>query len=215
MKRLTGILVLVIMGVVGAVAGAMTAPPAQALYGYGLYVNPGASRDALTCGFHGTCDTENNNVTSGNALDWGSYSTNNVYWRSWATADSGSGTMAYAFPYDSTTATCYGAAANVYGLGWAWRGVVVYLHTTSTSTSGIYINGSWGGAYTSAGPIGTTRGSEKTDECPWDNPHLHQYSTADGGWYSNTNVYPVAPNTGQGWTLSDFANWQNRVSWVE
>ncbi len=35
--------------------GALTSPPARAVTSYGLYVNPGGSSNALTCGWNCTC----------------------------------------------------------------------------------------------------------------------------------------------------------------
>jgi hypothetical protein len=197
---------------VSAVFGALTATPARAVVNYGLYVNPGGSSNALTCGWHSTCVWP---YSWGNALDWGNDPDTYkfVYWRSWGTSDSGSGTMAYAYPYNASSDICHGAGANVYDLGWTWRGSVVWLHTSlSGSAPTVYINGSWSGAFTSSGPMGTTVPTEKDVSCPWDGPHLHQYSTASG-WYANTGVYPSAPTTGSGYSLADFGNWQNRTSW--
>lgn len=197
---------------VSAVFGALTATPARAVVNYGLYVNPGGSSNALTCGWHSTCVWP---YSWGNALDWGNDPDTYkfVYWRSWGTSDSGSGTMAYAYPYNASSDICHGAGANVYDLGWTWRGSVVWLHTSlSGSAPTVYINGSWSGAFTSSGPMGTTVPTEKDVSCPWDGPHLHQYSTASG-WYANTGVHPSAPTTGSGYSLADFGNWQNRTSW--
>ena len=64
--------------------------------------------------------------------------------------------MAYGFPRNADTATCYGAAVDVYSLGWAFRGTAVYLHTASTRTASFNINGSWIGNYTSGGQVGTS-----------------------------------------------------------
>ena len=174
-------------------------------------MNPGGSSNALSCGWHATCK---GTYPWGNALDWGNYGTQPVYWRSWATSDAGSDTMAYGFPRNADTATCYGAAVDVYSLGWAFRGTAVYLHTASTTTASFNINGSWIGSYTSGGQVGTTVSTEKTGDCPWTAGHLHQYSTALG-WYANTGVYPSAPTGGTGYSLTDQANWQNRTSWSE
>ena len=188
--------------------GALTAPSVHALTGFGLWVNPGGSTNALTCGWHSTCLDP---WPAGNALDWGNTGTQPVYWRSWATSDAGSGTMAYGYPRDASSSTCYGAAVDVYSLGWAFRGTAVYLHTASTTTASFNINGSWIGSYTSGGQVGTTVSTEKTGDCPWTAAHLHQYSTALG-WYANSGVYPSAPTGGTGYSLTDQANWQNRTS---
>jgi hypothetical protein len=203
---------LAVLALTAGALGTLTASPARAVSQYGLYVNPGASTNYLTCGWHSTCQTP---YPAGNALDWGNdpYINRQVYWRSWGTADSGSGTMAYAYPYDAGSSICYGAGANIYDVGWTWRGAVVWLHTSlSGSAPTVYINGSWSGAYTNSGPMGSTVASEKHVSCPWDGPHLHQYSTASG-WYANTGVYPSAPTTGTGYDLTSFGNWQNRTTW--
>lgn len=151
--------------------GALTAPSARATTNWGLWVNPGASSNYLTCGWHSTCFSP---FTWGNALDWNNdpYTHKNVYWRSWATADTGSGTMAYAYPYDAT-GTCYGAGAKGYDLGWTERGRVVWLHTQlGAGAPTAYVQGSWIGSFTSAGPMGTTVETDKSG-CPFDGPHLH------------------------------------------
>lgn len=200
------------VALVAAVVGALTSFPVRAVTSYGLYVNPGASSNALTCGWHSTCVWP---YSWGNALDWGNDPDINkyVYWRSWGTSDSGSGTIGYAYPYDASSTICYGAGSYVYDLNWFWRGSVVWLHTIlSGSAPTVYLNASWSGAYTSAGPMGTTVRNEKDASCPWYGPHLHQYSTASG-WYANTNIYPSAPGTGTGYDLTSFANWQNRTAW--
>lgn len=202
---------LVAVAALSSFAGAMTAPSAKATNNYGLWINPGGSSNALTCGWHSTCLSP---YPWGNALDWGNTTNQAVYWRSWATADTGSGTVGYAFPYNATSEDCYGAGAHVYDLGWTHRGSVVWLHTAlSGSAPTVYIDGSWSGAYTSSGSMGTTVGEELEPTCPWTDPHLHQYSTASG-WFANTNVYPGAPSTGTGYALGNIANWQNRTSWV-
>ncbi|GIW19062.1 MAG: hypothetical protein KatS3mg064_2219 [Tepidiforma sp.] len=137
-----------------------------------------------------------------------------MYWRSWGVADSGSGTMAYASPYDASSQRCYGAGAHVFDLAWQWKGSVAWLHTLlSPSAPTISIDGSWAGAFTSGGPMGTTVASEKSIDCRWTAPHLHQYSTA-AGWFANTEVYPPAPSGGTGYNLSAFGNWQNRTTWT-
>jgi hypothetical protein len=122
--------------------------------------------------------------------------------------------MAYGFPRNADSAVCYGAAVDVYSLGWASRGTAAYLHTTSTTTTSFQIGGSCSGSYTFGGQVGTTVASEKSNDCPWDNPHLHQYSTASG-WYANTGLYPNAPSTGTGYGLADQGSWQNRTYWSE
>jgi len=201
---------LAVIAFASAAFGALTSNSARATLSYGLYVNPGASSNALTCGWHQTCQPP---YTWGNALDWGNDPNTYkfVYWRSWGTADSGSGTIAFAVPYNAT-GSCKGAGAHVYDLNWFWRGSVVWLHTDlSASAPTVYINASWIGAYTSAGPMGTTASTELRG-CPWDGPHLHQYSTASG-WYANTGVYPIAPGTGTGYNLTAFGSWQNRTGW--
>ncbi len=211
MRNVAIALVAVVVLGVSVVLGFASASPARATYGYGLYINPGAYRNAMTCGWHGECgDTP----TAGNALDWGNLGNDGVYWRSWATADSGSGTIGYAYPQNSSSPACYITGANVYSLAWVWRGTVAYTHSSVSSTSGIYINGSWTGAFTASGPIATTVSSEKSADCPWSSAHLHQYSTSSG-WYANTAVYPGYVNAGTGYDLNSFGNWQNRTSWSE
>lgn len=61
--------------------GALTSSPARAVTSYGLYVNPGGSSNALTCGWHSTCVWP---YSWGNALDWGNdpYTNKYAYWRS-------------------------------------------------------------------------------------------------------------------------------------
>lgn len=199
---------------VGVASGILTAPPAHATSTHDVYVNPGASTNALTCGWHDACESPYN---WGNALDWGNdpYTYYNVYWRSWGIVASGSGTMAYGYPYDASSTICYGAGVSLYDTSWGFHGSVVYLHTgLSGSAPTIYVQGNWSGAFTSDGPMGTTVASEKDSTCPWKGAHLHQYSTASG-WWANTNVYPNAVNPQTGYDLSSIGNWQNRTNWIE
>jgi hypothetical protein len=62
--------------------------------------------------------------------------------------------------------------------------------------------------------MGTTVAGEKDVTCPWEAPHLHQYSTASG-WWANTEVYPNAVNPQTSYNLAAFGNWQNRTNWTQ
>jgi hypothetical protein len=63
-----------LLGVLAAFAGALSAPSARAVTAHHLYVNPGASSNALTCGWHVACEPP---ISWGNALDWGNDATVN------------------------------------------------------------------------------------------------------------------------------------------
>lgn len=200
--------------VVAAALGFLTAPTAHATSTHDVYVNPGGSTNALTCGWHDVCEPPYN---WGTGLDWGNdpYTYYNVYWRSWGLVTSGSGTMAWGYPYNASSTLCYAAGVHLYDTSWGHHGSVVYVHTMlSGSAPTVYIQGSWSGTFTSDGPMGTTIEDEKDEDCPRDDPHLHQYSTASG-WWANTGLYPNAINAQTGYNLSAFGSWQNRTNWTE
>jgi hypothetical protein len=203
-----------LLAVCGSVLGVLMASSVRATSTNDVYVNPGASTNALTCGWHDICEYP---YTWSNALDWGNdpYTNKYVYWRSWGVVASGSGTMAYGYPYNASSTICYGAGVNLYDTSWGYRGSVVYLHTSlSGSAPTVYVQGSWSGTFTSDGPMGTTVAGEKDVTCPWEAPHLHQYSTASG-WWANTEVYPNAVNPQTSYNLAAFGNWQNRTNWTQ
>jgi hypothetical protein len=66
MRRLLLAIMIPFVALTGLALGALTAPNAHALVGYGLWVNPGGSTNALTCGWHDTCKSP---WPWGNALD--------------------------------------------------------------------------------------------------------------------------------------------------
>lgn len=201
----------------GSLAGVLSSVRhGRAVDDYGVYVNPGADTNALTCRFHVTCDGDypDSNRT---ALDWGNdaYTYNDVYWRSFGFKGVGSqSTIATGKIWDVTDA-CKAVAVEIYSLVNTYRGAEGYVHTLLSGTDGrsFYIPGSPSGAYKLEGPIGVTAESE-IPGCPWTGPHLHQFSDLSG-WYRNSGMYSDEPNTGTGYDLTDVDNWQNRRPWTE
>ena len=188
--------------------------PSLAVTSYEIRINPGGSTNALTCGWHATCLTP---YPWGNALDWGNSGNAYVHWRSWGYRGSGTGAVGTADVYTANTATCYQIAADIYSPLGSFLGDAAYMHTRINVSEGTNwsISGSVSGSYTSQSNIGYTATSELSASCPWTAAHLHQYSTSGTGWYANTGVYPNAPSTGTGYSLTSANNWQNRRVWSE
>lgn len=143
-------------------------------------MNPGGVTNALKCGWHTTCLYP---YSWGNALDWGNFGGQPVYWRSFGIATPNPGVLGTARPRDASSAYCYITSMDIFSLNGTFRGTAAYEHTTITTSSSVSIgSGSGVSPYeTVAGPIGTTASSEKSPSCPWEAAHLHQYSTA-AGW---------------------------------
>jgi len=195
---------------VGAVAGLLTARPADATTAASLAVHPGAAT-YLNCGWHGECLTP----TSGVALDWRKTGDKSIYWRSWA----------YAIPEGSyakgvivnRSATCTETDVDISSpVDYTYRGSEMYVHA-ATEISGVAFVltgttwGTWFARY-----IGYTVGSEGNGQCPWTAEHLHQraYWENVSSQSRNTSLYPSAINSGTYSDITSQGKQQDYATWT-
>jgi hypothetical protein len=208
-KRLASLIVLAaisgtLYGLVSSSPGAAQTPQVH------LTVNPGSTREVLTCGWHDTCLAGMYGARA--ALDWGNFAGWRIYWRSWGwRGDGGFGPMGSATIWQDHS-NCFRVTVTTYDWWGYYQGAIHYTHSDTDKSGEPFLfsggNGTW--LESEVVDLGWSVGSE-IGGCPFEDPHLHQ----NGPWqYGRNTGYPDAPSTGSGtYPIWAFGYWQNDRQW--